>query len=121
MMPRKSKQEVSTYFKTESGQHKIHVIKSGLETGSIKTFSQIAAIIAKTNLQSLLGGEFYAFDKKLKDPGRFSFNEAESLANFFQVNFEVMRDFIRNNQLEARKKQKKKWMVYEFAIQINLF
>ncbi|HTN05986.1 hypothetical protein [Agriterribacter sp.] len=107
-MPRKSKQEIFTYFKTEVGQNKIHVIKTGLETGSIKTFPQIVAIIAKTNLQSLLGGEFYAFDKKLDDPGRFSFNEAEILADFFQVKFEIMRDFIRKNQVESKKRRKKK-------------
>ena len=107
-MPRKSKQEVFSYFKTEAGQNKIHVIKSGLESGSINTFPQIIAIVAKTNLQSLLGGEFYAFDKKLSDPGRFTFNEAEILADFFQVKFEVMRDFIRRNQLESKKGKKKR-------------
>lgn len=107
-MPRKTKQEVVDYSNTEAGVNKIHIIKTGLETGTIKTFPQIFAIIAKSNLQSLLGGEFYAFDKKVEDPGRFSFNEAGELADFFQVKFEVVRDFIRANQLDARKKKKRK-------------
>lgn len=107
-MPRKTKQEIFAYYKLEGGQNKIHIIKSGLETGTIKNFPQIFAIIAKSNLQSLLGGEFYAFDKKIEDPGRFSFNEAEILADFFQVKFETMNDFIRSNQLDGRKKKRKK-------------
>jgi hypothetical protein len=107
-MPRKTKQQILIYFKTDAGLNKIHVIRNGLETGAIKTFPQIFAIIAKSNLQSLLGGEFYAFDKKIEDPGRFSFNETEIFSDFFQVKFEVMRDFIRNNQLEARKKRRRK-------------
>ena len=107
-MPRKTKEELVSYSNTEAGLNKIHIIKTGLETGSINSFPQIFAIIAKSNLQSLLGGEFYAFDKKLEDPGRFSFNEVEVLADFFHVKFEVVRDFIRTNQLNARKKKKRK-------------
>lgn len=107
-MPRKTKEEVFAFFKTEAGLNKIHIVKTGLESGTITTIPQILAIISKTNLQSLLGGEFYAFDKKIEDPGRFSFNEVEILANFFKVEFDVARDFIRNNQIDSRKKKKKR-------------
>ncbi|SJZ84146.1 hypothetical protein SAMN04488132_10549 [Sediminibacterium ginsengisoli] len=107
LMPRKTKQEILTHFKAEAGQNKIQVIKNGMETSTIISFPQIFAIIAKSNLQSLLGGEFYAFDKKIEDPGRFSLNEVEIFADFFQVKFDVMLNFIRRNQLEAKKKRKK--------------
>lgn len=106
-MPRKNKEELIAFFKTEVGQNKIHTIKNGLESGTIKTFPQIFATVAKTNLQSLLGNEFYSFDKKLEDPGRFTYIETEIMADFFHVEFEVMRDFIRSNQLVSKKKGKR--------------
>ena len=106
-MPKKSKAQLASFFKSEEGRHKIETVRNGLESGTIKSFPQIFATIAKSNIQALLGNEFYAFEKKLDDPGRFSYNETEQLADFFHVKFEIMRDFIRFNQINCRKRQKR--------------
>ncbi|RXK87001.1 hypothetical protein [Filimonas effusa] len=105
-MSRKSKEEIVAYFKSEKGLNKLYIVKQGLETGTIKTLAQIFAIVAKSNIQNLLGGEFYAFDKKIEDPGRFSYNETEVLAAFFDVKYEVMHGFIRQNMVKAKSKRK---------------
>ncbi|HVZ57343.1 MAG TPA: hypothetical protein VG870_11835 [Chitinophagaceae bacterium] len=107
-MPKKTKDEFEKYFNSPEGLHKIEAVRNGLVTGTLKHFPQIFAIIAKTNIQTLLGNEFYAFDKKIEDPGRFTFNEVETMGNFFGVGFERMSQFIRENQVLARKKQETK-------------
>lgn len=106
-MPRKTKEEVIEFFKTEKGKHKIYMTKTGLENATIKTFPQLFAVISKSNIRSLLGSEFYAFDKTIEDAGRFTFTEVDTLADFFKVDFEVMARFIRKNQLISKKKNKK--------------
>ena len=108
-MAKKTKSELLVFFKSEEGLNKINTIRNGLETNSIKTFPQIFATIAKSNIQAFLGNEFYAFEKKIEDPGRFTYNETEEMANLFQVKYEVMQAFIRFNQQNARKKIKRKY------------
>ncbi len=107
-MAKKTKAQLLAFFKTEKGLHKIDTIRNGLISGSIITFPQVFATIAKGNIQTLLGNEFYAFENKINDPGRFTYNEVEFLAAFFQIDFDVMHKFIRQNMIALKKTNKRK-------------
>jgi hypothetical protein len=107
-MARKTRQQLLSFFKTEEGLNKILTIKNGLDNKTIKTFPQIFATIAKSNLHILLGGEFYAFDKKIENPGKFSTDDIEILADFFQVQYDTMHGFIRNIVILNKKNTKRK-------------
>lgn len=107
-MAKKNKEQLLEFFTTEEGIHKINTIKNGLLNGSIETFAQIFATIAPSNLQNLLGKEFYAFEKIVADPGRFTLNEIEFLSSFFKVDFDVMIRFVRKAMVNEQKKRKRK-------------
>ena len=107
-MAKKTKAQLLAFYSTEEGLHKINTIKNGILNNSIKTFPQIFATIVKSNLQILLGAEFYAFGKKINDPGRFSLNEIDFMSSFFQIEFDLMLHFVRGAMINEQKKSKRK-------------
>jgi hypothetical protein len=107
-MAKKTREQLLQFFTTEEGLHKINAVRSGLLNDSIESFPQIFATIAPSNLQNLLGKEFYAFEKIIDDPGRFTLNEIEFLSNFFKVDFDIMLRFVRKTMISEQKKRKRK-------------
>ena len=107
-MAKNTRDQLLAFYSTEEGLHKINTIKKGLLNNSISSFPEIFATIAKSNLQTLLGKEFYAFSKIIKDPGGFTLNEIEYMSSFFKVDFDVMIRFVRIAMLDEQKKNKKK-------------
>lgn len=96
------------FYETEEGLHKIHTIKNGLINNTIESFPQIFATFAKTNLQVLLGVSFYAYGKKVDDPGKFTLNEIEFMSGLFKVDFDIMYRFVRKAMVDEQKRSKRK-------------
>ncbi|HTE26012.1 hypothetical protein [Flavitalea sp.] len=107
-MAKKNRSSLFAFYETQEGVYKINAVKNSLNSNSIESFQEIFATVAKTNLQTIIGSEFYAFSKKIADPGRFTLQEIESMANFFKVDFEVMFRFVRKNMIVAQKRKPKK-------------
>lgn len=107
-MAKKTKSELLTFYGSKEGLHKINTIKNGLTGGTMESFEEIFATIAPSHLQTLLGNEFYAFGKKIDDPGRFTLNEIEFMNGFFKIDFETMMRFVRKNMLNSQKRDNKK-------------
>ena len=107
-MAKKTKSELLAFYGTKEGQHKINTIKNGLIAGTMESFEEIFATVAPSHLQTLLGNEFYAFAKKIDDPGRFNLNEIEFIAGFFKVDFDIMLRFVRRDMLNTQKRNSKK-------------
>jgi hypothetical protein len=107
-MAKKNRSSLFAFYETQEGIYKINSVKNNLNSNSIESFQEIFATIAKTNLQTIIGTEFYAFGKKIADPGRFTLHEIESMANFFKVDFDVMFKFVRKNMVAAQKRKPRK-------------
>ena len=103
-MPKRPRgKELLAFYATEEGLHKVYTIKTGLANNTIKSFPQIFATVAKSNLQILLGISFYSFLKKVEEPGQFTLNEIDFMANFFKVDFDTMLKFVRESMLLSKK------------------
>lgn len=107
-MAKKTKPELLRFYGTQEGLHKINTIKNGLIAGTMESFAEIFGTVAPSHLQAILGSEFYAFGKKVDDPGRFSLNDIETLAGFFKVDYDIMHRFIRKNMISAQKTNSRK-------------
>jgi hypothetical protein len=107
-MAKKTKEQLLAFYSTQEGLHKINTVKNGLLNNSIESFPQIFATIAPSNLQTLLGKEFYAFGKIINEPGGFTLNEIEVMSSFFKVDFEVMYRFVRKAMIDEQKKNKRR-------------
>ena len=67
----------------ETKRHnRLRSIKNELESGHIKSFDQIFAIISETQLSILLESPFYTFRKKHLDPREFTINDVMCMAPF---------------------------------------
>lgn len=75
-------------------KNRLNSIKNELEAGRINNFEQIFAIMSETRMSIELGLSFYAFRKKVNDPGEFTFNEMLQMAALFGVKYEVINSFI---------------------------
>ena len=103
-MPKKSTEEwIAELTDTPEGKHKITTIRNALMSGTLESFDQMFATLAKSTLQIVLGISFYAFPKKLEQPGSFTIDEIDFMANLFKVEFDVMISFIRKLQKSKRK------------------
>ena len=107
-MAKKTKTELLKFYGTQEGVHKINTVKHGVVAGTMTTFAEIFGTIAPSHLQSILGSEFYAFGKKIAEPGRFSLNEIEALANFLKIEYNTMHHFVRQNMISAQKADHRK-------------
>jgi len=107
-MAKKNRSSLFAFYETQEGIYKINTIKNSLNLNSIESFQEIFATVAKTNLQTIIGTEFYAFSKKITDPGRFTLQDIEAMANFFKVDFEIMFRFVRKNMIAAQKRRPRK-------------
>lgn len=95
-MAKKTKIEIIEWLsQTEEGVNKIDTISGGLKNGTIKSFPQLFGTLAKTNVQTLLGGSYYTSDEKLLYPEKFTLEDIEFLADLFNVDFDIMLKFIR--------------------------
>ncbi|WP_217601979.1 hypothetical protein [Chitinophaga sp. GbtcB8] len=86
---------LSELTETEEGKDKINIVKNALLSETMDDFKQLFAIVARTTLQTLLGISFYAFPKKVANPGLFTLDEIDFMAELFKVEFDVMLRFIR--------------------------
>jgi hypothetical protein len=107
-MAKKNRSSLFAFYETQEGIYKINTVKNSLNSNSIESFQEIFATVAKTNLQTIIGTEFYAFSKKIADPGRFTLTEIEAMATFFRVDFDIMFRFVRKNMLAAQKRKPRK-------------
>ena len=107
-MAKKNRASLFAFYETQEGIYKINTVRNSLNADSIESFQEIFATVARTNLQTIIGTEFYAFSKKIADPGRFTLHEIDSMANFFKVDFDVMFRFVRKNMIAAKKGKLKK-------------
>lgn len=94
----KTKQELIAYFKgTPEGQRKLKVTKNNIESPNAEGIKDIFAVISKTNIRTLLGKQFYAFDKLIKDPSGFTLKEIDFLAEFFDIDKKIFTEFLRKS------------------------
>lgn len=84
--------------KTDDGKTKLAIVKNALLSDSLDNFEQLFAIIPKSTIQTLLRVSFYAFPKKIANPGNFTLDEIEFLSSLFKVDFDVMIRFFRKAQ-----------------------
>lgn len=75
-------------------RNRLNSIKNELEGGRITNFDQIFAIIPETRMSIELGISFYAFRRKVSDPGEFTLNELMRFAALFGVKFDIISVFI---------------------------
>jgi len=82
--------------KEEKRRNRLNSIKNELEASRITGFDQIFAIMSETSVSAEMGISFYAFRKKVLDPGEFTLNEVMRLAALFGVKYDVMADWLRD-------------------------
>jgi len=75
-------------------RNRLNSIKNELESGRVSSFDQIFAIISETRLATELGISFYAFRKKINDPGEFTVGEMMKFASLVGVKYDVIASFI---------------------------
>jgi hypothetical protein len=93
---------------TEEGQRKIKTIKNSIESKNAEVFEDIFSTIARSVIRTLLGREFYAFEKQVNEPGRFSLNDIDFMADLFEVDKDTFLKFVRTAQkIKASQKKKK--------------
>ena len=107
-MTKSKKDQLLAFYATTEGLHKINTVRTGLTNKTIESFPQIFATVRKSNLQTLLGSEFYAFEKKVADPGRFTLNEIELMSSFFKIEFDIMLRFVRKTMIVEQKRNRRK-------------
>ncbi|MDO6433320.1 hypothetical protein Q4E93_22100 [Flavitalea sp. BT771] len=73
---------------------RLNSIKNELESDKISGFNQIFAIISETQMSIELEISFYAFRKKVEDPGEFTVNEMMRFASLIGVKYDVIATFI---------------------------
>lgn len=95
-MKQKPTDNAAEQIKQRHRKNRLSSIKNELEGGRITTFDQIFAIITETRMSIEVGISFYAFRRKVKDPGEFTLNELMRLAALFDVKYDVIDSFIWN-------------------------
>lgn len=74
--------------------NRLNSIKDQLESAKVSSFEQIFAIISESRMATELGISFYAFRKKVQDPGEFTVNEMARFAALLGVKYDVVARFI---------------------------
>jgi len=87
----------------ERRKKNLNSIKHELETCRATSFDQIFAIMTKTRLSIEMNITFYAFRKKVFDPGEFTLNEVIRLAALFGVKYDTMHDWLKQRIGEKSK------------------
>lgn len=85
---------LSQQEKDEKLKHKLDSIKNELESGKIKNFRQLFAILEVTPLAAALDIPYYTFDRKVNDPGRFTVSDMRKMAKLFNVDVQIIITFI---------------------------
>ncbi len=75
-------------------KNRLNSIKNELEALRINSFEQIFAIISESRMATELGISFYAFRKKVEDPGEFTVNEMARFAALIGVKYDTIANFI---------------------------
>lgn len=83
---------------SQEGKYKLNIVQTVLLADTLHTFEQLFTIIPKSTIQTLLGTSFYAFPKKVMNPGTFTIDEIDFLASLFNVEFDIIIRFIRRAQ-----------------------
>ena len=91
--------------KQQKRTNRLNSIKNGLENNSIKEWPQIFAIMSETTISIEMGISFYAFKRKILDPGELTLNEVMRLAALFGVKYDVMADWLRD-RIKAKSKSR---------------
>ena len=84
-------------------QNKLDSIKNGFETNKTKSFDQIFAIMTESRLAKELGIGFTTFRNKIKSPGDFTMNELRRLSDLFQIDFDMVINFIKDLMKQNKK------------------
>ena len=98
--------------------NRLNSIKYELESGRVKDFDQIFAIISMSRLSEELSISFYAFLKKTQDPMLWTVGEMMRFATLIGTDYNTVHDFIL-----ARLKEKTKSNVFrdQKAEKVNFF
>jgi hypothetical protein len=92
----KKTKEESQQQRVKKEERKLQLIKSAFERREIKTFDNIFVYIDPSPFGRLIGLQFYSFNDKVADPGKFTYNDIVRFSNVVQVDFDVIKDFIGN-------------------------
>jgi hypothetical protein len=96
-MARKKSELSEKEKKQEDGrkrQHKLNSIKTDFETGRIKSFEQIFAVLVESRMAAEMGMSFTTFRNKSQVPGDFTNNELVRMAELFDVDINTILQFI---------------------------
>ncbi|PSL50002.1 hypothetical protein CLV51_1011344 [Chitinophaga niastensis] len=88
-------------------EKKYAAIKALLEAGGIARIADIFEYIPKTNVYKLLGTGYLTFLKKLDNPGLFTIDELNTLADLIGVDDEILNSLARKEAKVLKKKRKK--------------
>ena len=91
--------------KQKKRTNRLNSIKNGIEGATITDFEQIFAIVSETKVSNEMGISYYAFKKKVADPGEFSIKEIMRFAALFGVKYDTMHSFIME-KIKARSKSR---------------
>jgi hypothetical protein len=102
-------QELARQKKEKKLARKLNKIKSGIESGEIKTFDDIFIIINLTPFGQMLGHKFYRFNEMVADPGLFSYNDTVVFSNLIQAEFKCVNDFLTNLVKDPNRKTEERY------------
>ena len=75
-------------------RHKLNSIKTDFETGKVKSFEQIFAIIGPSLWAKLMHMGYNTFLNKSKNPGDFSNNELVHFSSLIDIDINIVIKFI---------------------------
>jgi len=90
----KKDSNIVVQLQTQRRTNRLNSIKNELEAGKMNSFDQMFAIMSETRISIELGISFYAFRKKVNDPGEFTLNELIRFASLVGVKYDVMANFV---------------------------
>lgn len=88
-------------------EKKYAAVKALLEAGGISRIADIFDYVPKTNVYKLLGLGYLTFLKKLDNPGLFTIDELNALADLIGIDDEILNGLARKEAKILRKKRKK--------------
>jgi len=93
--------------KSRRRANRLNSIKYEMESGRVKDFDQIFAIISQSRLANELHISFYSFLKKVKDPMQWTVGEMIRFATLLGTEYSTVHEFVL-----ARLKEKTKGNVF---------
>ena len=85
-------------------QERFKVAKKLIETGAIKTISDLLGLVDKKAIYKNIPASAIRFDKLVADPSQFRFSDAYAIAATIGVDEKLVLDLIHNEWLSRKKK-----------------